>query len=208
MKKESLLFIIFLLLFFATYSQPLVTISGIITDKNSKTTLPYVNVVIKTEKDGAFISGTVTNESGRFSLSKIKSGSYVIEVSYLAYTTKKQPLFIGKLTEYLDIKTIEIEQNITTLNEIVVTSKPNEISEKMDKKIFSLKDNISQTGGSVLQAMQNLPSVTVQDGKLQLRGNDKVTVLIDGKQNGLTGFGSQSGLDNIPASGIDRIEII
>jgi hypothetical protein len=52
----------------------------------------------------------------------------------------------------------------------------------------------------VLQAMQNLPSVTVQDGKVQLRGNDKVTVLIDGKQTALTGFGNQTGLDNIPAS--------
>lgn len=56
--------------------------------------------------------------------------------------------------------------------------------------------------------MQNLPGVTVQDGKVQLRGNDKVTVLIDGKQTALTGFGSQSGLDNIPASAIDKIEII
>ncbi len=78
----------------------------------------------------------------------------------------------------------------------------------MDKKTFSLKDNISQNGGSVLQAMQNLPSVTVQDGKVQLRGNDKVTVLIDGKQTALTGFGNQTGLDNIPASAIEKIEII
>ena len=43
---------------------------------------------------------------------------------------------------------------------------------------------------------------------MQLRGNDKVTVLIDGKQTALTGFGSQSGLDNLPASGIEQIEII
>ena len=41
-----------------------------------------------------------------------------------------------------------------------------------------------------------------------MRGNDKVTVLIDGKQTALTGFGSQTGLDNIPASAIDKIEII
>jgi outer membrane receptor protein involved in Fe transport len=53
-----------------------------------------------------------------------------------------------------------------------------------------------------------LPSVTVQDGKVQLRGSDKITVLIDGKQTALTGFGSQSGLDNIPASAIEKIEII
>ena len=53
-----------------------------------------------------------------------------------------------------------------------------------------------------------MPGVTVQDGKVQIRGNDKVTVLIDGKQTALTGFGNQSGLDNIPASAIDKIEII
>jgi outer membrane receptor protein involved in Fe transport len=82
------------------------------------------------------------------------------------------------------------------------------VSAKMDKKTFTLANNATQAGGSVLQAMQNLPGVTVQDGKVQLRGNDKVAVLIDGKQNAVTGFGSQTGLDNIPASAIESIEII
>ena len=91
---------------------------------------------------------------------------------------------------------------------VTVTAKAADLSSKLDKKTYSLSDNISQSGGSVLQTMQNLPGVTVQDGKVQLRGNDKVTVLIDGKQTALTGFGSQTGLDNIPASAIDRIEII
>lgn len=56
--------------------------------------------------------------------------------------------------------------------------------------------------------MQNLPGVTVQDGKVQLRGSDKITLLVDGKQTALTGFGNQTGLDNIPASAIEKIEII
>jgi outer membrane receptor protein involved in Fe transport len=196
------------LLFSMANAQSGVTISGIVKDKNTKTILPFVNVVLKKEKDSTFISGAVTNEEGRFSLSKIKSGNYYLEVTYVGYTTKQQALFVGNLTEYLDINTIEITEKATSLNEVVVTGKANEISEKMDKKTFSLKDNMSQSGGSVLQAMQNLPSVTVQDGKVQLRGNDKVTVLIDGKQTALTGFGNQTGLDNIPASAIEKIEII
>ncbi|NRS88523.1 outer membrane receptor protein involved in Fe transport [Flavobacterium sp. 7E] len=185
-----------------------VTLSGIVKDKADHTVLPYVNVVLKTEKDNAFVSGTVTDEEGRFSLSKIKSGNYFIEVSYIGYTTKKEIVFVGNLSDYLDLKTIEIATASTTLNEVVITTKTNEISEKMDKKTFSIKDNISQSGGSILQAIQNLPSVTTQDGKVQLRGNDKVTVLIDGKQTALTGFGNATGLDNIPASAIERIEII
>lgn len=189
-------------------AQTSVTLSGLVKDKNTKVALPFVNVVLKNEKDSSFIGGTVTNEEGRFTINKIKTGNYFLEFSYIGYTSKIQTLFVGNLSEYLDIKVVEIEQKPNTLNDVVVTSKSSEISEKMDKKTFSLKDNISQSGGSVLQAIQNLPGVTVQDGKVQLRGNDKVTVLIDGKQTALTGFGNQTGLDNIPASAIEKIEII
>ncbi len=57
--------------------------------------------------------------------------------------------------------------------------------------------------------MQNLPGVTVSsEGTVEIRGSSRVTVLIDGKQTALTGFGNQTSLDNIPASAIDRIEII
>jgi outer membrane receptor protein involved in Fe transport len=197
-----------LLIFSISKAQTGITVSGIIKDKITKSILPFVNVILKTESDSSFVSGTVTSEDGRFTLSRIKSGSYYLEISYTGYTTKKQRFFVGNLTEYLDIRTIEIEEKTILLNEVVVTAKINEISEKMDKKTFSLKDNVSQTGGSILQAMQNLPGVTIQEGKLQLRGNDKVTILIDGKQTALTGFGSQTGLDNIPASAIEKIEII
>lgn len=207
--KKVLYFLILELSFFSiSNAQTSVTVSGLIKDKNTKSVLSFVNVVLKTEKDSSFVSGTVTNEEGRFSLSKVKSGDYFLEVSFIGYKTTKQSLFVGNLTEYLDIKNIEIEEKSTSLQEVVITGKTTEISEKMDKKTFSLKDNISQSGGSVLQAMQNLPSVTVQDGKVQLRGNDKITVLIDGKQTALTGFGNQTGLDNIPASAIEKIEII
>lgn len=196
------------LFYCASHAQTNVVISGAVKDKSTKTALPFVNVVLKTEKDSAFVSGTVTNEEGRFSLSNVKGGNYFLEISYIGYITDLQPLFVGNLSPFLDIKTIELEEKLTTLKEVEVTATQEQVSEKMDKKTFAVKDNLAQGGGSVLQVMQNLPSVTVQDGKVQLRGNDKVVVLIDGKQTALTGFGSQSGLDNIPASAIEKIEII
>lgn len=185
-----------------------VTISGLIKDKADKSALSFVNVVLYTEKDSTFITGTVSNEEGRFTLSNIKPNNYYLEISFIGYITKKQTLYVGNLSDFLDIATIELQEDITTLNEVVISVKQDEVSNKMDKKTFSVDDNISQSGGSVLQTMQNLPGVTVQDGKVQLRGNDKITVLIDGKQTALTGFGNQSGLDNIPASAIEKIEII
>ena len=177
-------------------------------EKKSQAVLPFVSIILKTEKDSAFVTGTITNEEGRFTLMGVKPNNYYLQVNYTGYTTQKKSLFVGSISAFLDIPTIELEQDVKILNEIIITGKGNENIGKMDKMVYALKDNISQTGGSVLQAMSNLPGITVQDEKIQLRGNDKVTILVDGKQTALTGFGSQSGLDNIPASSIEKIEII
>jgi len=208
--REILLIKVFLFFSFSlSFAQTSsVALSGIVKDKKTKTALPFVTIVLKTEKDNVFTTGSVTNDEGRFTLTNIKPNNYYLEISFIGYITKKQPLFVGNLSEFLDVATIELDESSTMLGEVQVLDKQDAVSEKMDKKTYSVEDNISQSGGSVLQTMQNLPGVTVQDGKVQLRGNDKITVLIDGKQTALTGFGSQSGLDNIPSSAIEKIEII
>lgn len=206
--KKQILTIIILLFSLLTFAQNKVTVSGKIIDKNTLQELPYVNVILKSDKDNSIISGVASNEEGRFLLTNISNGNYNLEVSFVGYKTITQPLFVGSASAFLDVKEILLEEDVSTLREVIVTGTQSEISQKLDKKTYNLNENVSQTGGSVLQALQNLPSVTVQDGKVQLRGNDKVTVLIDGKQTALTGFGNQSGLDNLPASSIERIEII
>ena len=200
-------FILLLFISFQTYAQN-ASVSGIIKDKTTLSPLPFVSVTIKLEKDSSLIIGTITNEEGRFTLNNIKQGRYYIEVSYLGYITHKQPLFVGSLNSFLDAGTIALIEDTKILDAVEVTAKQDEVNGKMDKKSYTLENNITQNGGTVLQAVQNLPGVTVQDGKVQIRGSDKVVVLIDGKQTALTGFGNQTSLDNIPASAIDKIEII
>lgn len=185
-----------------------VTISGVVKD-NSGQPLPYVNVVLLAEKDKAFIAGTVTNEEGRYTVSNIKPGNYLLEASYIGYKNHSQSILIGKLSSFLDLGGLQLEEDVTALNEVVVDGTRDAVAETLDKKTFTVADNVNQSGGSLLQVMQNLPGVTVsQEGSVLLRGSDRVAVLIDGKQTALTGFGNQRGLDNIPASAIERIEVI
>jgi len=186
-----------------------VTLSGIVRDSKDNLPLPYVNITLRKQADSTMVQGTITNEQGQFTMAGIRPGSYILQVTYLGYNTFVKEQLVGSLSAFLDLGVIGLQVDSRMLSEVVITAKAAEgVSEKMDKKVFSLDNNMSQTGGSVLQAMQNLPGISVQDGKIQLRGNDKIAVLIDGKQNAITGFGSQTGLDNIPASAIERIEII
>lgn len=185
------------------------TVSGKIIDANLKDPLAYVNVVLKnnnTTKE--FAAGVITNDEGIFTLENVSLGNYLIDVSFIGFKTYSNTIYVGENSKYLDLGTIALEEDVSQLDEVVITSKKEAIGNKMDKKTYAVSANISQSGGTVLQSLKNLPGITTQEGKVQLRGSDKVLVLIDGKQTAITGFGNQNGLDNIPASAIERIEII
>lgn len=186
-----------------------VTLSGKIQDAQSRSPLPFLTIQLHTEKDSTFVGGRLTNETGAFTFAGLKKGAYVLHVRAMGYVPVRQRVLIGELSAFLDLGAVLMTKETQTLGQVVVTSNADALSAAMDKKTFTVADNISQAGGSVLQAMSTLPGVTVgQDGKVQVRGSDKVVVLVDGKQTALTGFGSQSGLDNLPASALERIEII
>lgn len=185
-----------------------VNLSGTLVDSLTKENLPFVNVVLRLSPDSTFIGGTITDESGRFTIENINPDNYFLAISYYGYKKLNKEIYVGESTEFINLGNIDLSQSIQSIGEVVITAEQAEINGKLDKKTYDVEDNISQSGGSVLQAMENLPGITVQDNKVQLRGSDKVIILIDGKQSALTGFGGQSGLDNIPASSIERIEII
>jgi hypothetical protein len=202
-----LLIVLFSMASFA-YAQNLVSVSGMVQAKATRLPLSFANMLMKRSSDSTFIAGTISDEQGRFRFSGMLPGKYFIEISLMGYLPQRQSVFIGNLSQFLDLKPIELETHSTTLNEIIVSSQPSGVNEQMNKFTFNISEGIAQAGGSVMQMMKNLPGITMQDGKLMLRGSDKVIVLVDGKQTALTGFGNQTGLDNIPASALERIEII
>lgn len=208
--KSYLFFILIIFSVFTARGQTAsITLSGTVREPQNKAVLPFVNVTLLTPTDSAFVTGAITDEAGLFSIASVKPGNYLLKVTYIGYQTSVLPVLVGQLSEFLNLGTIELIGEVTQLSEVVVTAQQEAIASTMDKKTFTLAENISQSGGSALEAMKNLPGVTVGDeGQVQLRGSSQVMVLIDGKQTALTGFGGQSGLDNIPASAIDRIEII
>jgi outer membrane receptor protein involved in Fe transport len=183
-----------------------VTISGIVKDAGNKTVLPFVNITLNGARDSAMVAGTISGDDGRFKIEGISIGNYVLTFSYVGYEAKKQELLVGELSNFLDLGTVVLSPKVGTLGEVTVAGTRENLSPRLDKKTFSVAENISQAGGSILEAMKNLPGITVQEGSVQLRGSDKVMILIDGKQTALTG--SQSSLENIPASAIEKIEII
>lgn len=193
----------------ALFSQESISISGQLIDADSKAPLAFANVAVHGDGNGELITGAITDEDGRFQILDLPIGDYRLDFSYIGFTTVERKLVAGGLNTVFDLGTISLSPDAQSLEEVEVVGRQATTNAALDKKSFNLEDNIAQSGGSVMDAMKTLPGVTFdQDGKVVLRGSDKVVVLIDGKQSSLTGFGNQKGLSNIPASNIEKIEII
>ena len=97
-----------------------VTISGSIRDHTSKSSVPYVNAVLKSLPDSTFVAGTITNEQGFFSIAGIPPGNYVLELTNVGYGQKTMPLLVGRLSPFLGLGELVLEERSTTLEEVVV----------------------------------------------------------------------------------------
>ena len=200
-----------ILLFVITFvqAQETITITGQIIDQETKETLPFVTVAVNDETTNEIVTGTITDDFGRFEIKDLATGKYIVNITYLGFETVQRKIASGGLNPIFDLGKIELKPSAEALDEVMIEAKRATVNSALDKKTFSLADNVAQSGGSVLDAMKTMPGVAFdQEGKVVLRGSDKVVVLIDGKQSSLTGFGNQKGLGNIPASNIERIEII
>jgi outer membrane receptor protein involved in Fe transport len=207
MKITLTVILIFVIAF--TQAQVTITITGQIIDQETKETLPFVSVSVNDEATNEIVTGTITDDNGRFEIKDLATGKYIVKITYLGFETVERKIASGGLNPIFDLGKIELKSSAEALDEVTIQAKRATVNSALDKKSFSLTDNVAQSGGSVLDAMKTMPGVAFdQEGKVVLRGSDKVVVLIDGKQSSLTGFGNQKGLGNIPASNIERIEII
>ena len=203
------LIIAFTLAFGNLLAQQDATISGRIFEKDSGESLSYATIVLNTADNQTMTTGALSDETGRFTLEGIKKGRYQVVCSFVGYETISTPILIGEKNSNYDLGKIELPLASTQLDEVVVNAQKAVVGANLDKKSFSLADQVAQSGGSILDAMKALPGVAVdQEGNVLLRGSSQVAVLVDGKQSGMTGFGNQQGLGNIPAANIERIEII
>jgi len=197
-------------LFFANLgliAQHSATISGRIMEESIA--LPYATITLTSTDAETMLTGTLSEEDGRFFMEGIPKGDYILSCSFVGFETKEVAVLIGEKNLNYDLGKIVLLSKANELEEVIVQAKKAIVGGSLDKKSFSLADQTAQSGGSILDAMKALPGVTVdQEGNVLLRGSDKVSVLVDGKQSGMTGFGNQQGLGNIPAANIERIEII
>jgi len=208
LQKILILSLAILSVFNCTSAAARATISGRILDQDSGKPVQHAALSARSVNDEVIRAATVANNEGYFVLSGLEPGEYRIDISSIGYVSQKASMFIGVNNDSYNAGDIKLRTDTTLLEEVVVTGQASTIATLANRE-YSLSENIAQANGSLLDAMKNLPGITItQEGRVLLRGSDKVTILIDGKPSAITGYGDQKGLDSLPASSAESIQII
>ncbi len=150
-------------------------VSGKVIDKNGQP-LPFVNVVLLSLPDSAFVQGAVSDENGVFNIVTKQ------EEGLLKLTS------IGYKTLYLDYKptnslTIQMEEETQMLGEVVVKSQLPQTHAKGDAMRTTVAGTILEKAGTVSDALSKIPSLEAErDGGVKVLGRGDAEVYINGRR--------------------------
>ncbi len=204
MKKLLAIFMLLCINIFC-YSQN-TKITGKIIDSKSKLPLNYVTISCK-ETNKKVISGTITDNHGKFIIKKVPLKKVLLSFQFIGYTTQEKEIELTPTNFNIDIGTIYLKEHSTSLDEIEVQAESSTIVQKIDRKIINVGKDLISAGANSLEMLENVPSIDVNQlsGTISLRGNENVRVLVNGKPSNIN---TEQLLKQIPSNSVKSIEII
>lgn len=184
-------------------------VSGTVVDATSGEAVEFATVAINDPATGKPIDGTVCDEKGKFTVSKIANGSYKVVISFIGYETYSQDVIISDRKPSIEMGTVKLGASVTQLNEIVVEGQRALVEEKVDRTIYNAENDATTRGGDASDVLRRVPMLSVDmDGNVSLRGNQNIRVLINNKPSTITASSVADALKQIPADQIKTVEVI
>lgn len=184
-------------------------ITGYVVDSSVSKSVEYASVALSTKKDNKIIDGAVCDDKGKFSLSRVAVGEYILSVSFMGYQTKKMEVNIVNKNDEIDLGVIKMNQSTQTLSEVTVEGQRSLIEDKVDRMVYNAEKDITNKGGDGADVLRKVPSLTVDlDGNVSLRGSSNVRVLINNKPSTIIASSVSDALKQIPADMIKSVEVI
>ena len=189
------------------FSQSAGSIKGFV--KAGGSPVEYANVFLTSPQDTArIVTGVVTDSLGAFSLARLPFGDYLLHIQIVGYHKRKIPVSINETADEVDLMEIPIEADAQLLDAVEVRAMRNLIQKTEEGFVVRASENITQVGGTAADLLKNMPGILVgAEGEITLRGKTPLT-LINGRVSGIAGIERNTQLERIPASTIERIEII
>ncbi|MCS3156262.1 TonB-dependent receptor [Phocaeicola dorei] len=192
--------ILFCLCFFmglVTQLNAQITITGKVIDEQQQL-IPYANVVLLSLPDSAFVSGSVSNEEGVFSLNAEETKG-VLRISSIGYVTVYR-LWDSRNTT---LGIIRLASDTQMLAEVVVKADIPVTRIRGDALVTNIQNSILSKAGSASDVLGKVPGVIKERDSYEVLGKGTPLIYINGRQ-----VRDDSELDQLNSEDIKSVEVV
>ena len=184
-------------------------VSGKIIDSKTGEGLEYANISVTNAKWNKIIEGTISGQNGKFSMTGILTGDYILKINYLGYKAKEVEFKLTKKDPDINLKEIKLEVSSEMLSEITIDEQKPVYESKLDKIIYNAENDDNGASEDATDVLRKAPMLSVDfDGNVELRGSKQIKFLLNGKASSFLTGDLASALQMIPADEIKSVEII
>jgi len=120
-------------------------ISGKVVDQKTAEALPYVNIVIR-DTAKKIITGGITDLEGNFKVKNIPEGVSIVEIQFIGYKTYAKQINIKSGNIRIDLGSIKLAEDATTLKEVEVRAEISTVVQKIDRKVINVGKDLTVAG--------------------------------------------------------------
>lgn len=180
-------------------------ITGIVKDLDTKEPLLEAAVKLVTANDSSFVAGTTTDIDGKFSLTGVKTGKYLLTVSYIGYADLEKPVTVG--SSNLRLGVLSLKEASHMLGEVSVVAVKTPIKVMEDTVEYNADSYHTQPNAVVEDLLKRLPGVEVgTDGSITANGKTISKFLVNGKE--FFSDDPQVASKNLPANLVDKLQVV
>lgn len=180
-------------------------ITGIVKDLDTKEPLLEAAVKLITANDSSFVAGTTTDIDGKFSLTGVKAGKYLLTVSYIGYADLEKPVTVG--SSNLRLGVLSLKEASHMLGEVSVVAVKTPIKVMEDTVEYNADSYHTQPNAVVEDLLKRLPGVEVgTDGSITANGKTISKFLVNGKE--FFSDDPQVASKNLPANLVDKLQVV
>ena len=184
-------------------------ITGTVNDEEGKA-IAAATVSLLRSQDSVMVKMAVSGKQGEYEFINLTTGNYIVSVSAVGFNKKiSAPVELTVISNIITVPVLQLRPTGTALGEVTVTGKRPLIENKIDRMVVNVDAAPSNAGATAMEVLEKSPGVTVNnDGVISLSGKQGVIVMMDGKPTNLSPADLANVLKNLPASGLDQIEIM
>lgn len=184
------------------FAQETLRLTGILMEAETNQPLEFAHVAAFDSEGSVFITGTVTNLFGEFTLDGIpRAAKTVLRFSSIGFET----LFVEIIThneEHFDVGQIQLASAILSHDDVIVYGEQVRARVGVGKTSFYVSERLTQTVGTGIELIRYIPGIHLDFNRnIHLYGNSEVVLLIDGIKR------DPSFLNQLDASEIAQVEI-